>query len=104
MVGVGVVVVVVFDTLSVAPSFASLLYPKVDFAAIVSTTIVFTTISFYLSCIISISRTASQSRGRAGHDFSFDFQFKKDLTGPINLYKLAPNASRAWWCVVLCMS
>ncbi len=40
------VVVVVFDTLSVAPSFASFLYPKVDFATIVSTTIVFTTISF----------------------------------------------------------
>ena len=77
MVGVGVVVAVVFDTLSVALCFASFLprFSKVDFA-----TIAFTTILLILHVSLASVVACIWPSGR------FSFEFNRD-PGPIKFYQ-----------------
>lgn len=91
MVGVGVVaVVVVFDTLSVALSFASFVYSsKVDFATIVSTTILF---------IPSVSLALVVASVWPSGRFSFEFNWDP---GPIYfLNHFIVHIVHKWWVVV----
>lgn len=88
-----VAVVVVLDTLSVALSFASFVHSsKVDFATIVSTTILFIP-SVSLALVVA-------SVWPSGH-FSFEFNWD-----PCSIYFFRSlhrvYIVHKWWCAVLC--